>query len=171
MSTTATKMTITKGDATCPQGRGTKIITHIVNDSGKWGKGFVMALSNRWPETRKVYLEWYKSKKKFKLGEICVQLINAIPVQYVVVHMVAQRGVIGNSNPVPLRYDALEKCLKSVADWVDTYSKQTGWLQPFSVHMPKIGCGLAGGKWEKVEPIIQAQLCDRGIPVTVYEYE
>jgi len=23
-----------------------------------------------------------------------------------------------------------------------------------SVHMPRIGCGLAGGKWEKIETII-----------------
>ncbi len=23
-----------------------------------------------------------------------------------------------------------------------------------SVHMPRIGCGLAGGKWESIEPLI-----------------
>jgi hypothetical protein len=39
-----------------------------------------------------------------------------------------------------------------------------------SVHMPRIGCGLAGGKWEKIEPIIQKHLCDGGIDVTVYDF-
>ena len=37
-----------------------------------------------------------------------------------------------------------------------------------SVHMPKIGTGLAGGDWAVIEPIIQEQL--QGIPVFVYEY-
>jgi len=158
-----------KGDATCPSVKGTKLLAHVVNDSGKWGKGYVMALSKRWPETRQAYLDWYKSRKQFKLGSVAFQLINALPVQHVVTHMIAQRGVIGKSNQVPLRYDALEKCLKEVAAWVDKYSTLPHWLQPFSVHMPKIGTGLGGGKWEKIEPIIRAQLCDNGIPVTVYE--
>ena len=33
--------------------------------------------------------------------------------------------------------------------------------------MPRIGCGLAGGKWAVVEPIIQRALED--IPVFVYD--
>lgn len=34
-------MTITyiKGDATCPQAKGVKIICHVCNDLGGWGKG------------------------------------------------------------------------------------------------------------------------------------
>lgn len=31
-----------KGDATCPMTPGTKIIAHICNDRGGWGKGFVL---------------------------------------------------------------------------------------------------------------------------------
>ncbi len=34
-----------KGDATSPQAKGTKIIAHICNDIGGWGKGFVLAVS------------------------------------------------------------------------------------------------------------------------------
>ncbi len=37
-----------KGDATAPIGIGNKIIVHICNDIGRWGKGFVMALSKKW---------------------------------------------------------------------------------------------------------------------------
>ena len=33
----------TIGDATLPAGPGPKIIVHICNDQGKWGKGFVSA--------------------------------------------------------------------------------------------------------------------------------
>jgi hypothetical protein len=39
-----------------------------------------------------------------------------------------------------------------------------------SVHMPRIGCGLAGGRWERVEPLIEARLVHSGIPVTVYDH-
>jgi hypothetical protein len=33
------------GDATTPTGEGNKIIAHICNDIGGWGKGFVVAIS------------------------------------------------------------------------------------------------------------------------------
>jgi O-acetyl-ADP-ribose deacetylase (regulator of RNase III) len=40
-----------------------------------------------------------------------------------------------------------------------------------SVHMPRIGCGLAGGDWSKVEPLITRRLTDKGIAVYVYDYK
>jgi O-acetyl-ADP-ribose deacetylase (regulator of RNase III) len=40
-----------------------------------------------------------------------------------------------------------------------------------SVHMPRIGCGLAGGRWERMEPLITAALSDRGVAVTVYDFD
>lgn len=45
-----TEITYLKGDATTPQARGNKIIAHVCNDLGGWGKGFVLAISKRWPE-------------------------------------------------------------------------------------------------------------------------
>jgi hypothetical protein len=38
------------------------------------------------------------------------------------------------------------------------------------VHMPRIGCGLAGGEWRRVEPLIERRLVRRGIPVTVDDH-
>jgi hypothetical protein len=37
--------------------------------------------------------------------------------------------------------------------------------------MPRIGCGLAGGKWERIESIIVKTLCEADVPVTVYDFE
>jgi hypothetical protein len=37
--------------------------------------------------------------------------------------------------------------------------------------MPRIGCGLAGGKWEQIEPIIERTLADAGIHVNVYDLD
>ena len=42
-----------KGDATAPIGSGVKVITHICNDIGGWGKGFVLALSKKWKMPKK----------------------------------------------------------------------------------------------------------------------
>ncbi len=39
-----------------------------------------------------------------------------------------------------------------------------------SVHMPRIGCGLAGGKWSRVEPLVTERLAKRDIAVTVYDH-
>ncbi len=33
-----------------------------------------------------------------------------------------------------------------------------------------IGCGLAGGDWSRVEPLIMRRLVERGVAVTVYDH-
>ncbi|WP_436847462.1 hypothetical protein [Streptomyces aureus] len=38
------------------------------------------------------------------------------------------------------------------------------------MHMPRIGCGLAGGSWSRVEPLVTERLVRRGLSVTVYDY-
>ena len=49
------------GDATKPVGDGPKIIVHICNDIGGWGKGFVLAISKRWQEPEAAYRGWHKT--------------------------------------------------------------------------------------------------------------
>jgi len=67
-----TGITYLKGDATQPQTKGNKIIAHICNDLGGWGKGFVLAISNRWPEPEAEYRQWHRQRAKnnFSLGEV-----------------------------------------------------------------------------------------------------
>ncbi len=143
------------GDATQPQGVGKKIIAHICNDVGKWGKGFVLAISKRWPEAESVYHE-----TKPPLG-----MMELVPVEpgLFVANMVAQRGIRSRHNPNPIDYKALEKCLHWVGHWALKYDT--------TVHLPRIGTGLAGGTWSKIEPIIQKELCARGVEVFVYDLE
>ena len=38
-----------------------------------------------------------------------------------------------------------------------------------SVHMPRIGCGLAGGTWDRIEPLLVQHVASRGVQVTVYD--
>src|SRR5262249_13954931 len=51
-----------QGDATSPQAKGDKIIAHICNDLGGWGKGFVLAVSRRWSEPEASYREWHRNR-------------------------------------------------------------------------------------------------------------
>ena len=156
------KIRYMKGDATCPQAKGVKIICHICNDIGGWGKGFVLAISERWEEPESEYRKWHAkgSKGEFELG--AVQFVQVEPYIWIA-NMIAQRGIKKGSSGPPIRYEAVSQCLQRVAG----KAKELG----ASVHMPRIGCGLAGGKWSEIEPLIEGQLCDAGIAVTVYDFE
>jgi O-acetyl-ADP-ribose deacetylase (regulator of RNase III) len=150
-----------KGDATAPQTAGNKIIAHICNDRGGYAKGFVEAINKRWPGPKRAYRDWYRERANndFALGAI--QFVN-VETGVWVANMVGQHGLRpSRSQGPPIRYDAVQSCLAKVAE-------KARELQA-SVHMPRIGCGLAGGKWERIEPIIAGQLCEQGIAVTVYD--
>ena len=157
--TVANQIIFIKGDATAPSSKGTKIIAHICNDIGGWGKGFVLALSKKWSEPERSYRKWYQSRDRFELGEM--SLIQVEPYIYVA-NMIAQRGIKTGSKGAPIRYDAVEKCLS-------TLSKEATKLNA-SIHMPRIGCGLAGGRWEEIEPLIEKALLRYGISVYVYDF-
>jgi O-acetyl-ADP-ribose deacetylase (regulator of RNase III) len=111
----------------------------------------VIALSNRWkmPEVA------YKLKKKYILGEVdFVRVENDI----VVANMIAQHGIRSAGNDTPIDYNAVRTCLNAVNDM----AFRTG----ATIHMPRIGCGLAGGKWEEIEKIIKHVMS-----VDVYVYD
>lgn len=157
------EITYLKGDSTSPQASGIKIIAHICNDIGGWGKGFVLAISKRWPEPEKAYREWHRDRAKndFALGSI--QIVQVEPYIYIA-NMIGQRGTkTGRSTGVPVRYEAIESCLEKLAEESKSLNA--------SVHMPRIGCGLAGGKWDRVEPLIEKTLLENGIDVYVYDFD
>ncbi|MFD9196278.1 macro domain-containing protein [Streptomyces phaeochromogenes] len=155
------EITYVRGDASTPLGKGVKLIAHVCNDIGGWGKGFVLALSNRWPEPEAAYRRWHRERagNDFALG--ATQFVKVD--RYVwVANMIGQRGTKTGSKGVPVRYEAIDTALAPLAD----KALELG----ASVHMPRIGCGLAGGKWSRVEPLISERLIERGIEVTVYDH-
>jgi hypothetical protein len=168
------------GDATDPvfvPGKiGPRVITHVCNDIGVWGAGFVMALSARNELPEVLYRRWWSDGQKgltyppFQLGWVrlapyCTENDASGAARgggpLLVANMIAQHGVGRQNGNVPLRIEALSACLEAVGEFV---SASEG-----TVHMPRIGCGLAGGRWEEIEGIIQTSLCERGIPVFVYD--
>lgn len=155
-----TDIVYTKGDVTNPGAEGNKIIVHICNDIGGWGKGFVMAISKRWKEPENKYREWYKSKDNFELGEVqFVQVEEDLWIANMIGQHKINKDEKGNA---PIRYEAVSEALQKVA----TFALKNN----SSVHMPRIGCGLAGGKWEEIEPLIISALSAKEIKVTVYDF-
>jgi O-acetyl-ADP-ribose deacetylase (regulator of RNase III) len=149
-----------KGDATSPIGEGNKVLVHIVNNIGKWGSGFVLAVSAKWSKPEECYRKWHAGKYHvpFSLGEVQVVKVDS---DLWVANMIGQEGIISPSNPVPLKYKALNHCLEGVRKFAQE--------KEATIHMPRIGAGLAGGSWPEIENIIWFQLSNFGIPVTVYD--
>ena len=169
------------GDATQPQGEGNKIIIHCCNDIGAWGAGFVMALSSRWENPEASYRHWFEHRKYLffglasdpwlgfepipslaqlvspKLGEVDLCKVEN---DIYVANIIGQRGVAGPDNQSPVVYDAIRSGVKQVQKYAE--------LLKASVHMPRMGCGLAGGEWSEIEKIINEEL--EGIDVTVYDF-
>ena len=149
------------GDATCPIGDGAKIVVHVCNDEGGWGKGFVLAVSKRWKQPEATYRDSVKSAGKhgLELGE--VQFVE-VEKDVWVANLIGQHGTRTVGGRPPIRYEAVRKGLARVAEFAAQHAA--------SVHMPRIGCGLAGGNWEEVEPIIAETLNALGVDVTVYDF-
>jgi O-acetyl-ADP-ribose deacetylase (regulator of RNase III) len=103
-----------QGDATEPQAPGHRIIAHICNDRGRWGKGFVVALSRRWAEPEAAYRAWYQDRGGNDFGLGAVQLVPVEP-DLRVANMVAQHGMTASSADPPIRYEAVRTCLAKVA--------------------------------------------------------
>lgn len=140
------------GDATLPVERPACIV-HVTNDVGAWGRGFVLALERRWPG---MGARWRLRGQR--LGDMAIEEAES---QLFVAHCCAQRGLRSALNPVPLDYTALRRCLRGVAN----IAHVEGW----TLAMPRIGCGLAGGAWSRVEAIIQEEL--RNVRVHVFDLE
>ncbi len=140
-----------KGNVLYPIGEGRKIIAHICNDRGAWNAGFTGSLNKRWLQPKLAY-QLMKCKR---LGE--VQFV-AVEKNIKVANMICQ-GLDYKNGP-PIRYNALRDALRLVAQ----KAIQAG----AGVHLPRIGCGLAGGSWTKVEELVISELVERGIYVVVY---
>ena len=152
-----------KGDATRPLVKGNSIIIHCCNDLGYWNAGFVKALSKRWPQPERAYRLWAKDQDQalpFTLGN--VQFV-AVTSALWVANIIGQSGIAKDrfSYPPPIRYEAIRKGLKTVCEFAFEHNA--------SIHMPRMGAGLAGGNWQLIAEIVDAELCSNGVSVTVYD--
>jgi O-acetyl-ADP-ribose deacetylase (regulator of RNase III) len=157
-----TSITYLIGDATNPSQAGPKVIAHVCNDIGGWGKGFVLAITQRCPGPETQYREWFARRESNDFALRKVQFVEVGEGLWVA-NMIAQHKLgPGADGSPPIRYDELKSCLNSVAQFAKDHQA--------TVHMPRIGCGLAGGKWGEIEPLINQTCGVAGLPVFVYDF-
>lgn len=151
-----------KGSATEPIGNGPKIIAHIVNDEGLWGAGFVLAVDKLSPRPKRFYKNEYAFYTDNGFAFLPLGGIDVVPVggDTYVCNMVAQHRTIKTVDK-PICYKSLEICLTKLAGYAIA--------EDATIHMPRIGCGLAGGDWDVVESIINRTLTLKDVDVTVYD--
>jgi len=141
------------GDATNPLlGGRPAIIAHSCNSAGHWGAGFVLSLNSRWKEPMEEYM-----KLTFPAEKGLVQFVEVSP-------SIMVANIIGKGDPsetIPVDYSALRKGFATVRQ----KAIETG----AGVHMPKVGSGLGRGDFEKVKQIVEEELSEHGIDVTIYE--
>jgi O-acetyl-ADP-ribose deacetylase (regulator of RNase III) len=137
------------------------IIAHVVNNSAHgWGRrGVARSIAARFPDVASAYRYWtIADSSNLSLGE--VHIVNASSTHRIrVASMVAQRGY-GVSGTARISYEALADCLEKVAE--------DATRDGASVHLPRIGTGQAGGRWDLIEVELDRLLVQRGIPVTVH---
>lgn len=156
-----------KGDATEINPNKNTFILHVCNNIGKWGAGFTKAIDKKTQKPKNDYLNFINDKmnggytKNDLLGKCVFSYIknNNNQTWVCVVNMIAQDGVKNKNNPQPINYYALELCLKEFKR--NYINKDVAVVQ-----MPRIGNGLAGGDWFKIEPLIQKWI---KIPTYIYQ--
>lgn len=130
------------------------VIIHGCNAMGVMGAGLALSIKNKFPIVYEKYRKKYLGDGLF-LGEI-------IPVEIkpnkFIVNCITQE-YFGRSG-VYVDYSAIEQCLKRLNNWCREKNLK-------SVSSPKIGAGLGGGNWSKIEKIIKDNLKD--LKVTIYE--
>jgi len=131
------------GDATQPV-KTPAIIAHVCNDVDAWGAGFVIALGRAYPVAESEFHGINISDRV--LGHTQFVLVGDITIA----NMIAQKGIRKTRDGIPLRYNALHTCLTEVQARAE--------VGGCTVHMPRIGAGLAGGDWAVVKSIIMATM-------------
>jgi O-acetyl-ADP-ribose deacetylase (regulator of RNase III) len=155
----APQITEIQGDVLTPQGKGPRIIAHVIPDQNvTWGgAGVASKLRVKYPSIWKQFkLDAAEHNRVLPLGKVFTGHIGE---QISVAHMVAQHG-IGKAQAQRLRYAALADCLIKLRD----LAKET----KASVHMPRVGTGHGGANWDIVKELIQEVLVDQGVATTVY---
>lgn len=160
-----------KGDATLPiilDGKRS-VIVHCTNTLGAWGAGFVVPLGKRYPVVRDEYKRYVEDSKKNKTNILgTIDIVPNVTDKIDVVNLFGQEILysamtVSGKKIIPLDYDALRKGFNEIVSVYNTVGMS------FSVHMPRIGCGLAGGDWNKVEKIINDTLIKNNVEVFVYD--
>lgn len=128
------------------------VLSHVCNDKGGFGSGFVVPLAKHFPDVRNQYRDLYDGGKCFRGLTQFVEIGNLT-----VANMISQ--TLGGMRP--LYYNALANCMDDVAQYAIEHDKE--------VVGPLFGSQLAGGDWNIIEKLIEDCWLRAGVNVTIYQ--
>jgi hypothetical protein len=145
----------------------TILVPHVCNNINAFGAGFTFHIQNHFPIVKE---NFHLLGKQATLGY--TQLVIAdtnkkTDSKIIFANMIAQNGTISKTNPRPIDYAALMRCMMKVKAFID-HSKSDSDTK-LEIHAPKFGCGLAGGNWNFISDLIEDIWGDQ--TVVVYEYK
>ena len=127
----------------------TVIIPHVCNNIGLFNGGFAGAVKNEFPI---VSTNFELLGRKTKLGYVqYVEVMRDIKYNHrlIFANMIAQNKTISKTNPRPLNYEYLTRCMSDVRNYISNLG-----ADKIEIHCPKFGSGLAGGDWKFIEYLI-----------------
>jgi O-acetyl-ADP-ribose deacetylase (regulator of RNase III) len=147
------KLKYIKGDLFTSQ---RPVIAHGCNCRGAFGSGVAGQIAQLYPEALQASIDKFRLKG-WKLGDI--QYVD-LPVDppLTIVNMATQ-DTYGRQG-VHVNYDALRACFTQVLAYCQD--------SKLGLAIPKVGAGLAGGDWGKIEDILVSLLGQYDVEVDVY---
>lgn len=138
-------------------------LAHVVSDRVRaWGRfGVAGALGTVVPDAAAAFRQWSIAKgENLTLGNIHSVVVPAANgAQVTVASLVAQAG-FGPSATPRLSYVSLAETLDKLGEIAAAGGA--------TVHMPRIGAGQGGGRWDLIEAAIERTLLARRVPVVIY---
>lgn len=136
------------------------VIAHQANCFNTMRSGVAKAIVEEYPEAAKADQQTTKGDAS-KLGTISFAVADRVRAG--MIYNLYGQFHYGRDGGQYTIYPALENAMHAMADDL----RERGYLG--KIGLPKLGCGLAGGKWSIVESIIERQLADW--EVIVYSLE
>ena len=129
-----------------------ELIFHGCNAQKKMGKGIAKRIREKYPYAYQRYME-----DQIILGTNVYAFIG--DEDRFICNMIIQQYYGNTPGHCYVSYDAIRTCFKHLNDFCEEVGIK-------SVAGPKIGTGLGGGDWSKIEEIIKSTM---KVPVHIYE--
>jgi O-acetyl-ADP-ribose deacetylase (regulator of RNase III) len=158
-----------------------RLFLHGCNAHGVMNSGIAKAVREKWPLSFRVYNMIWKDlcdqgEPHLPLGEVYWTVerhdgSNESPLYHwrifnrpetmIVANCITQRDYGRDPKRVYVDYDAVARCLKKINALAIAYNIP-------AIAMPRIGCGLANGSWDRIEPLVRRHIVDAD--VVVYDW-
>lgn len=143
---------------------GCDIICHQTNCFGAMGAGIALQIKKQFPE---VYSQYKQHCQKNDPAKLLGTIQSVRAGNLVVINCFSQYNY--SSVRKQTDYNAVRLCMNAVKEFVLKKAKEFG--RPVRVGFPDhYGCGLAGGDWSIVLPIIKEELDIDGINLEIWKY-